>query len=414
MIKNHRDNVAEKVLTIVLAGGRGTRLMNLTEKQAKPAVPFGGSFRIIDFTLSNCMNSGFHRVMILTQYQSESLSDYLTRVWNPVFKGENKSIDLLPPGAGKEYEGTADAVFKNIELVENNDAEWVLILAGDHIYKMDYAALLDEHIRTKADVTIPCIEVPRGEATGFGVMHTDASGRIIDFIEKPANPPGMPDNPEMSLASMGIYMFNRKLLLEILNSDAVDLESEHDFGKDIIPDLVPRARVMAHRFSNSCVRSSKNAQAYWRDVGTIDHYWSAHMDMTHSSPELDLNDRNWPIFKEQDKLPPAQFINDDKKKHAVIDSVVSPGCVISDSDIRKSMLFTRVKVGAHSDVHESVVLPGAIIGKNVSLKKAIVEHGCHIPDGLKVGENPEEDARRFYRTGHGVVLITRDMVNALH
>lgn len=391
------DQHIAKTSTAILAGGKGTRLMSLTEQHAKPAVPVGGSFRIIDFTLSNCLNSGFNRINVLTQYQKESLASHLQKGWEQMLGGEGY-IRQLPASELQPYEGTADAIYKNIETLKSENCEWVLILAGDHIYKMDYSAMLEEHIENGADVTVPCVEVPRKDATGFGVMHIDAQNRIIDFLEKPADPPGMPDNPDKSLASMGIYIFNAKLLISELEKDAANPDSAHDFGRDIIPSLVPRAKVMAHRFANSCAGADNDV--YWRDVGTVDAYWEANMDLAEGHPGLNPNDQNWPIFTAEDPLQSLNLRTDGTSN-------------FSDIRIRRSVLARSVQVDATSNLQESVLLPDVRIGRDVKLRRVIVESGCRIPDGLVVGEDADEDARRFYRTINGVVLINNSMLTRL-
>ncbi|MFC7332611.1 glucose-1-phosphate adenylyltransferase [Rhodocista pekingensis] len=406
-------------IALVLAGGRGSRLRQLTDRRAKPAVHFGGKFRIIDFALSNCINSGFRRVSVLTQYKSHSLLRHLQRGWN-FLRGEiGEFIDLLPAQQRIDdtswYQGTADAVYQNLDILRGHRAEWVLILAGDHIYKMDYAAMLSWHILNGADCTVGCIEVPRAQATGFGVMHVDDQNRVVGFLEKPADPPGMPGRPDMALCSMGIYIFNAQFLYDQLDRDARDPASSRDFGKDLIPWLVPRAKVLAHHFSDSCVYNrAPGSEPYWRDVGTVDAYWEANLDLCHVSPSLDLYDRNWPIFTYQEQLPPAKFVfdDDDRRGHAV-DSMVSAGCIISGSTVRRSMLFNNVRVHSYASLTDAVVLPEVEVGRNARLNRVVVDRGCHIPEGLVVGEDPEEDARRFHRTEGGVVLITRDMLARL-
>lgn len=405
-----------KTLAIVLAGGRGNRLLNLTDRQAKPAVHFGGRFRIVDFTLSNCMNSGFHRICVLTQYQADSLGDYLAGSWGFLNKDDHKFLRVCSaqPEKGKTYDGTADAVYKNLSMLEQHDAEWVLVLAGDHIYKMDYAAMLEEHIASGADLTIPCIEVERMAATSFGVMKVDAKGNIIDFLEKPADPPGMPDNPDQALASMGIYIFNKKFLWNALREDAARKDSGHDFGTDIVPALVASdARVMAHRFSDSCVRSDMQGEAYWRDVGTVDAYWAANIDLTKPDAGLDMYDADWPIYTGQERLPPARFVYDTGAVQAV-DSVIANGCVVESAKIKRSLLSNGVHVGSQADIWESVLLPDVHVGRNVLLTRTIVDRGCRLPDGLVVGFDPTADAKRFYRTPNGIVLINAEMLNNLH
>ena len=406
-------------IALILAGGRGSRLKQLTDRRAKPAVHFGGKFRIVDFALSNCINSGFRRISVVTQYKSHSLMRHLQRGW-AFLRGEiGEFIDVLPAQQRVDetswYQGTADAVFQNLDILRGHRAEWVLILAGDHIYKMDYANMLASHIRTGADVTVACIEVPRMQATGFGVMGVDHDNRVVSFLEKPADPPGMPGRPDMALASMGVYIFNAQFLYEHLERDARDPASSRDFGKDLIPYLVPRAKVMAHSFADSCVYNrAPESEPYWRDVGTVDAYWEANLDLCQVSPSLDLYDRNWPIFTYQEQLPPAKFVfDDDNRRGMAVDSMVSAGCIISGSVVRRSLLFNKVRVHSYSELSEAVVLPEVEIGRNARLSRVVIDRGCKIPENLVVGENAEEDARRFYRSENGVTLITRDMLARL-
>lgn len=415
----HQDlqEAKKRTHTIVLAGGRGSRLQDLTDRHAKPAIYFGGKFRVIDFALSNCMNSGLRRISVLTQYKSYSLMRHMQHGWNFFSGAMDEFIDVVPAqqrvDESQWYQGTADAVYQNLDIFSEYGAEYVLILAGDHVYKMDYGIMLEEHIQNGADLTIPCVEVPRTEATGFGVMHVDANRQIIDFLEKPANPPGMPGKPDRALASMGIYIFNAKFLYEHLRRDAEDQNSSHDFGKDIIPYLVPRAKVMAHEFSSSCVRH-RNAEAYWRDVGTVDAYWEANLDLIKVVPQLDLYDSQWPIFTYQEQLPPAKFVFDhNERRGTAVDSIVSGGCIVSGSTVRRSVLFNNVRVHSFCQIENSVILPDVIVGRNAKLKNVVVDTGCHIPEGLTVGEKPEEDERRFYRTRKGIVLINDEMLKAL-
>lgn len=409
---------AKRAIAIVLAGGRGSRLQDLTDHRAKPAVHFGGKFRVVDFPLSNCINSGFHRISVLTQYKSHSLMRHMQHGWNFLCGEMGEFVDIIPAQQRVDeqhwYQGTADAVYQNLDIFDNYDAEWVLILAGDHVYKMDYGIMLEDHIRSRADLTIPCLEVPRLQATGFGVMHVDHESRIIQFYEKPANPPGMPDKPDMALASMGIYIFNAKFLYDALRRDAGDTDSSHDFGKDLVPYLVPRARVMAHRFSNSCVRHP-DAEAYWRDVGTVDSYWESNLDLTRVVPQLDLYDPHWPIFTYQEQLPPAKFVFDQNtRRGAAVDSIVSGGCIISGSTVKRSLLSNGVRVHSFCKVKDAVLLPGVVVGRHARLSKVVVDRGCQIPEGLVVGEDPEEDAKRFFCTEKGVVLINSSMLRSLH
>jgi len=407
-----------RAVALVLAGGRGSRLKQLTDRRAKPAVYFGGKFRIIDFALSNCINSGFRRIGVLTQYKSHSLLRHLQRGWGYLRGEMNEFVDLLPAqqriSETAWYQGTADAVFQNLDILRSHEPEYVLILAGDHIYKMDYGALLLDHIARKADVTVPCVEVPRMQATGFGVMHVDEQRRVIGFVEKPADPPAIPGKPDRALASMGIYVFNAEFLFEQLERDAADPASSRDFGKDLIPYLVPRARVMAHDFADSCIQDGPGDEPYWRDVGTIDAYWEANIDLTRVTPALNMYDRDWPIFTYQEQLPPAKFVFDDANRRGMaVDSLVSGGCIISGSVVRQSLLFSSVRVNSYSELTECVVLPECDIGRRCRLTKVVIDRGVDIPEGLVVGEDAELDAARFYRTENGVCLITRDMIDRL-
>jgi glucose-1-phosphate adenylyltransferase len=407
-----------RAIALVLAGGRGSRLKHLTARRAKPAVHFGGKFRIIDFALSNCMNSGFRRISVITQYKSHSLLRHLQRGWG-FLRGEmNEFCDLLPAQQRIDetswYQGTADAVYQNLDILRAHNPEYVLILAGDHIYKMDYAAMLLDHIANNADLTVPCVEVPRLDATGFGVMDVDAQGRVINFLEKPEDPPGMPDKPERALASMGIYVFNANFLFEQLKRDAADPHSSRDFGKDLIPYLVPRAKVMAHQFADSCVANHTGGEPYWRDVGTVDAYWEANLDLTSVTPSLNMYDRTWPIFTYQEQLPPAKFVFDRADRRGMaVDSLVSGGCIVSGSLVRRSLLFSQVRVNSYCTLEQAVVLPECTIGRHSRLTKVVIDRGCQIPDGLVVGEDPEEDERRFQRTENGVTLICQDDLDRL-
>ena len=410
--------LARDAMAYVLAGGRGTRLMELTDKRAKPAVFFGGKTRIIDFALSNALNSGIRRMAVATQYKAHSLIRHLGRGWNFLRPERNESFDVLPASQRLResgwYMGTTDAVYQNMDIVRSYRPNYVVVLAGDHIYKMDYEVMLQQHVDSGADVTIGCLEVPRMEATGFGVMHVDESDRIISFLEKPADPPGMPENPEMALASMGIYVFETKFLFEHLIRDAADPNSSRDFGKDLIPYIVENGKAVAHRFPNSCVRSDNETEAYWRDVGTVDAYWQANIDLTDVLPALDLYDRAWPIWTNAELTAPAKFVHDvEGRRGFAVSSLVSGDCIVSGSALRRSLLFTGVRVNSYSSIEEAVVLPYVEVGRNVRLKKVVVDRGVHIPDGLVVGEDPVADAKRFRRTDEGVCLITQFMINGL-
>jgi len=405
-------------MAYVLAGGRGSRLMELTDRRAKPAVFFGCKSRIIDFALSNALNSGIRRIGVATQYKAHSLIRHLSRGWNFFRVERNESFDILPASQrvaeNEWYAGTADAVYQNIDIIESYGPDHIIILAGDHIYKMDYEPMLQQHHEQQADVTVGCIEVPRSEASGFGVMHVDADDRIMSFLEKPADPPGMPDNPDMALASMGIYVFATKFLFDQLRSDAADPSPSRNFGKDLIPYLVKHGKALAHRFTQSCVRSGFEAGAYWRDVGTLDAYWKANIDLTDVIPALDLYDMEWPIWTYGEITPPAKFVHDDDgRRGQAISSLVSGGCIVSGASLRHSLLFTGVRAHSFASVENTVVLPYVDIGRSARLRNVIVDRGVRIPDGLIVGEDPLEDARRFRRTDEGVCLITQPMLDQL-
>jgi glucose-1-phosphate adenylyltransferase len=410
--------LARHAMAYVLAGGRGSRLLELTDKRAKPAVFFGGKSRIIDFALSNAINSGIRRIGVATQYKAHSLIRHLQRAWTFFRPERNESFDILPASQmvseSQWYLGTADAVTQNIEIIRSYGPEYMIILAGDHVYKMDYELMLQQHVSQGADVTVGCLEVPRAEASGFGVMHVDADHRIIDFLEKPADPPGMPDKPEVALASMGIYVFETGFLFDQLRRDADDPTSSHDFGKDLIPYLVRHGKAVAHRFPVSCVRSRSEKEAYWRDVGTVDAYWEANIDLTDFVPALDLYDHDWPIWTYAEITPPAKFVHDeDGRRGMAISSLVSGGCVISGSRIDKSLLFTGVHAHSYSELCHVVALPYVQIHRGARLNKVVIDRGVEIPPGLVVGENPALDAQRFRRTDKGVCLITKPMIERL-
>jgi glucose-1-phosphate adenylyltransferase len=410
--------LARHAMAYVLAGGRGTRLLELTDKRAKPAVFFGGKARIIDFALSNAINSGIRRIGVATQYKAHSLIRHLQRGWTFFRPERNESFDILPASQrvaeDQWYAGTADAVYQNIDIITSYEPELMMILAGDHIYKMDYEVMLAQHVDAGADVTVGCLEVPRMEATGFGVMHVDAKDRIVDFLEKPADPPGMPDKPEMALASMGIYVFSTNFLIDELRRDAEDRGSSHDFGKDIIPYLVEHGKAVAHRFTRSCVGITARGDAYWRDVGTVDAYWEANIDLTDFEPALDLYDRDWPIWTYSEITPPAKFVHDeDGRRGMATSSLVSGGCILSGSRVDKSLLFTGVRAHSYSQLERVVALPYVEIKRGARLRNAVIDRGVVIPPGLVVGDDPEEDARRFRRTDKGVCLITQTMLDRL-
>jgi glucose-1-phosphate adenylyltransferase len=410
--------LARSAMAYVLAGGRGSRLMELTDRRAKPAVYFGGKSRIIDFTLSNALNSGIRRIAVATQYKAHSLIRHLQRGWNFLQPVRNESFDILPASQRISedlwYRGTADAVYQNIDIVDGYAPEYLVVLAGDHIYKMDYERMLVQHVNDAADVTVACVEVPVAEASAFGVMHVDADDRIVAFFEKPAEPPEIPDRPGFALASMGIYVFQREFLNEQLRRDAADPSSTRDFGRDIIPWLVQNGKAVAHRFSRSCVKSQAEGALYWRDVGTIDAYWQANVDLTDVVPELDLFDRNWPIWTYAEITPPAKFVhNEDGRRGIGISSLVSGGCIISGASLTHSLLFTGVQIHSYSHIENAVILPYVDIARDCRLSNVVIDHGVRIPQGLVVGEDPAVDAARFRRTERGICLITQPMIDRL-
>ena len=417
MVERSSSPLARNAMAYVLAGGRGSRLHQLTDRRAKPAVYFGGKTRIIDFALSNAINSGIRRIGVATQYKAHSLIRHLQRGWGFLRPERNESFDILPASQrvseSQWYEGTADAVYQNIDIIRDYNIEYMVILAGDHIYKMDYELMLRQHVNAKADVTVGCLEVSRSEASGFGVMAVDENDNIVEFVEKPQDPPGIPGNPAFSLASMGIYVFSTKFLIDELRRDAADPNSSRDFGKDIIPRIVREGKAVAHRFAKSCVRASSEKEAYWRDVGTIDAYWEANIDLTDILPELDIYDRSWPIWTYAEIKPPAKFVhNEDGRRGQAISSLVSGDCIISGASINRSLLFTGVLARSWSQLDEAVVLPECVIGRNARLSRVVVDRGVKIPAGLVVGEDPELDASRFNRSPGGICLITQDMLDA--
>jgi len=410
--------LSRDAMAYVLAGGRGSRLKELTDRRAKPAVYFGGKTRIIDFALSNALNSGIRRIGVATQYKAHSLIRHLQRGWNFFRPERNESFDILPASQRVSetqwYEGTADAVYQNIDIIQDYGVEYMVILAGDHVFKMDLEVMLRQHVDSGADVTVGCLEVPRMEATGFGVMHVDEKDKIIAFVEKPADPPGMPDKPDFALASMGIYVFRTAFLMEQLRRDAAEKETSHDFGKDIIPHIVKNGKAMAHRFTQSCVRSSYEREAYWRDVGTIDAYWEANIDLTDITPELDIYDREWPIWTYAEIKPPAKFVHDEEgRRGSAVSSLVAGDCIVSGAALRRSLIFTGARINSFSSLEECVVLPDCFIGRNASLSRAVLDRGVRIPERLVVGEDPVLDAKRFRRSEKGICLITQDMIDRL-
>ncbi len=407
------SNLTKNTVAIILAGGRGSRLKNLTDWRAKPAVQFGGKFRIIDFPLSNCINSGIRRINVATQYKAQSLIQHIQRGWG-FLRGEfHEYVNIIPAQqrlAEEWYKGTADAVYQNIDILKENGGEYVLVLAGDHIYKMDYGKMLATHVTNNADMTIACINVPLDDAKGFGVVTVDDGDRVVDFAEKPNNPESIPGNATQAFASMGIYIFNAKFLYEQLIRDADSKSSSHDFGKDIIPHVIKKYRVQAHRFTDSCVGAQDN-NYYWRDVGTIDAYWEANMELTKVIPELNLYDNEWPIWTYQEQLPPAKFVfKDEGRTGKATDSLVSGGCLISGSCVTNSVLFSDVHVDDYCTVEGAIILPKSTINSNVVLKNVVIDRGCYIPEGMQIGIDLALDAKRFYVSEKGIVLVTPDML----
>jgi glucose-1-phosphate adenylyltransferase len=411
-------DLPRRAVALVLAGGRGSRLKNLTDSRAKPAVYFGGKFRIVDFALSNCLNSGIRRIGVITQYKSHSLLRHLQRGWAFLKSEMNEFVDLLPAQQRVDeeswYRGTADAVYQNQDILAAYGADYVLVLAGDHIYKQNYAVMLADHValhrQLGSDCTVGCIEVTQEEARAFGVMAIDGNRRIVDFVEKPPEPPCIPGKPGRSLASMGIYVFNARCLYRELERDMADPNSSHDFGKDIIPKMVRAGRAAAHPFELSCVGTRIGHAPYWRDVGTIDAYWDANIDLTATDPLLNLYDTAWPVWTYQPQLPPAKFVhNQDDRRGMAVESLVSGGCIVSGSVLR-SVLFSSVRVHSHARVNWSVVLPGVQVGRGARITRAVIDRDCQIPDGMVIGEDAEADAQRFHRTDSGITLVTRDML----
>lgn len=418
---NHKDNphfdhyvshLTRNTIALILAGGRGSRLHQMTDWRAKPAVPFGGKFRIIDFPLSNCINSGIRKIAVLTQYKADSLIRHIQQGWG-FLRGEfGEYVDLMPAQQRLDetswYLGTADAVYQNLDILRSRKPEHILILAGDHIYKMDYSAMLADHVSNNADLTIGCIEVSLEEASAFGVMDVDENRRVRAFVEKPANPPKMPGREDTALASMGIYIFNAGFLFEQLIKDADTKGSSRDFGKDIIPSVIHKYRVNAYPFLDM---QNSDVQSYWRDVGTIDAYWAANMELIGVKPDLNLYDKEWPIWTNQEQTPPAKFVFDDEDRRGIaIDSMVSGGCVVSGAKVKHSLLFSNVRVNSYSTVTDSVVLPEVSIGRHCRINKTIIDKGCTIPEGTVIGEDLAEDAKKFHVSPGGVVLVTPDML----
>jgi glucose-1-phosphate adenylyltransferase len=404
------SRLTRDTLALILAGGRGSRLRDLTNWRAKPAVPFGGKFRIIDFPLSNCINSGIRRVAVLTQYKAHSLIQHVQKGWG-FLRGEfHEFVEIWPAQQRIDtswYAGTADAVYQNLDIIRHHDPEYILVLAGDHIYKMDYGEMIAHHVETNADMTVACLEVDLESAKAFGVMSVDEMGRVYEFAEKPEEPQPMPDRSDRAMASMGVYVFNTQFLYEQLIKDADSSHSQHDFGKDIIPGIIEKYRVMAFPYRDT----QTGTQAYWRDVGTIDSYWAANLELIGVTPELNLYDQEWPIWTYQEQLPPAKFVFDaEERRGMAVDSMVSGGCIISGATVRHSLLYSNVTVNSFASVDHSVILPDVDVGRGARLKRVVVDQGCHIPKNMVIGEDPEEDARRFHVSPNGIVLVTAEML----
>jgi glucose-1-phosphate adenylyltransferase len=413
-----QERLARRTIALVLAGGRGSRLKQLTDRRAKPAVFFGGKFRIIDFALSNCLNSNIRRIAVLTQYKAHSLLRHLQMGWSFLRPEMNEFLDLLPAQQRLDeatwYRGTADAVYQNFDILQAARPEFFVVLAGDHIYKMDYSNMLADMRAKGAECSVACVEVPIAQASDFGIMAVDSSMRIVDFQEKPRSPPAVAGKPDRALASMGIYAFSADFLYAELQRDRDDPTSSHDFGKDVIPHIVGRGLALAHRFEESCVTTTPDAEPYWRDVGTIDAYWAANLDLVMPVPQLDIYDPNWPIWTYQQQLPPAKFVFDDEERRGVaVDSMVSGGCIVSGAHVSRSLLFSRVRVNSYARTREAVLLPEVEVGRYARLDKVVVDRGCRIPEGLIVGDDPTHDTQRFYRSDGGVVLISGEMLAAL-
>ena len=406
----HISRLTRDTLALVLAGGRGSRLHELTSRRAKPAVFFGGKFRIIDFPLSNCVNSGIRRISVLTQYKAHSLIRHLARGWGYFQSELGEFVEVLPASQRTNsswYAGTADAIYQNLDIIESLGPKYILVLSGDHVYKMDYGPMLAWHVEKQADMTISCIEVPLKEATEFGVIGVDSENRVVSFDEKPDEPHPLPGSRHKALVSMGNYVFNTEFLFEQLKLDAANRQSSHDFSKDIIPAIIDDWHVNAYPFEGE----REGVRPYWRDVGTLDAFWAANMDLADITPELNLYDEQWPILTYQRQLPSAKFVFRDKvRRGQALDSVISGGCIISGASVEHSILFSNVNVHSFSKVDDSVVLPEVDIGRNCRIKRVILDRGCRLPKGTVIGEDPEDDAERFRVTSNGIVLVTPDML----
>ncbi len=404
------NDLTRRTLVLVLAGGEGSRLHDLTRWRAKPAVPFGGKFRIVDFALSNCINSGLRRIGVLTQYRAHSLIRHIQRAWSFLRNEIGEFVEILPAQQRtlekRWYKGTADALFQNIDIIGRHSPDYVMVLGGDHVYTMDYARMLVQHVENEADFTVGCIEVPIGEASRYGIMSVDESFRITRFDEKPVHPVGLPGRPEAALASMGIYIFSTSKLYRLLHSDAIKLNSSHDFGKDIVPHAIDNCRVFAFPYCNP-----DGSPAYWRDVGTVDSYWEANIELCGVEPELNLYNRQWPIWTYQTQLPPAKFVFDeDGRRGSAIDSLISAGVIVSGASVKRSVVFFGCRLGNCSTVRNSVILPKVTIGADCRIVNAIIDKGCVIPDGTVIGEDLKDDARKYHITPKGIRLVTPAML----
>jgi glucose-1-phosphate adenylyltransferase len=410
--RRYLSRLTRGTLAVIMAGGRGERLRHLTEDRCKPATPFGGKFRIIDFALSNCVNSGIRQISVLTQYKAHSLIQHIQRGWG-YLRGEfGEFVEIIPAQQRRGsdwYQGTADALWQNMDLIRAHRPLHVLVLAGDHIYKMDYGPMIGFHVEKEADITVGVVEVPVSRAREFGVLGVDEGNRVLTFLEKPRDPPAIPGRPDVAMASMGIYVFNPRLLERLLRADAEDPASAHDFGKNIIPDAIDKLRVFAYPFED--VRTK--AQNYWRDVGTVDAYYEANLELVTVSPELNIYDEQWPIWTYQEQLPPAKFVFDDPdRRGAALDSMVSGGCIISGSRVAQSLLFSNVRVHDYSQIEGAVLLPRVRVGERCVIRRAIIDEGSLIPDGMQIGVDPQADRERFYVTENGVTLVTPAMLRA--
>lgn len=407
-----------KSVALILAGGRGSRLKDLTATRAKPAVHFGGKFRIIDFALSNCLNSGIRRIGVITQYQSHTLVQHIQRGWSFFNEGMNEFVDLLPAQQRQDtehwYKGTADAVYQNLDIIRRYEAEFVVILAGDHIYKMDYSRMLVDHVQKGGECTVACLAMPVAGASEFGVMDVGEDYQIKNFIEKPSKPPSIPGSPEMSLVSMGVYVFNAAYLFRLLEEDMADVNSSHDFGKDLLPKITQQGLAWAHPFDLSCVTQNLDLPPYWRDVGTIDAYWRTNLDLASVTPELDMYDQTWPIRTHMEPLPPAKFVQNRSGGHGMtMNSLIAGGCIVSGSEVAYSVLFPRVRINSFCHIDSAILLPDVKVGRSCRLRRCVIDRACIIPEGMVIGENAEEDSKRFYRSDGGIVLVTRGMLAKL-